>query len=64
MKESGWLIEHNGPNGTRYLFVDGGFFGWTKDSTKALRLARRVDADMLAEIIDEDAHRIAEHQWG
>ena len=62
--EAGWLLERNiTPEGPEYLAVDAGCFSWTTDSLKALRLARREDADALAEIID-DCHRVAEHQWG
>jgi len=62
--ETGWLLERNiTPEGPEYLTVDVGRFGWTTDNLKALRLARREDADALAEIIDDCQH-VREHQWG
>lgn len=65
--ETGWLIE-NGKNqgdGLAYRYIDndsGGIPGWTEDHNKALRFARRADAEQFAHH-DEDAWRIAEHAW-
>lgn len=54
-----FLIERGDP--PLYLYVnDDGLFGWTADPYKALRLARKIDGDMLAEIIS-DADRVVEH---
>lgn len=62
--ETAWLLERKmTPEGPEYLSVDAGRFTWVTDNLKALRLARREDADALAEIID-DCERVAEHQWG
>jgi hypothetical protein len=60
----GWLLErHLTPEGQEYLAVESGCFTWTTDNLKALRLARRQDADSLAEIV-EDCEHVREHQWG
>lgn len=61
--EIGWLIE-NGKSGEelRYRTMEQGVVTWTPDHMKALRFARREDAEMFAEE-DEGAWRIAEHAW-
>lgn len=61
--ESGWLLERRVNGKIEWMAIIGGMWEWTDDSTKALRLARRQDADALAEII-EDAEYVTEHQWG
>lgn len=62
--EYGWLVEdsRNHPSGIRYRTW--GDFGpeWTNDPNKALRFARRQDAEMFARD-DEDAWHIVEHMW-
>ena len=60
----GWLIERNmTPEGQEYLWVGApGEFGWTTDHEKALRLARKADAETICYIV-EDAVRVAEHAW-
>ena len=58
---SGWLLEKMLEGQIWYVTVNQ-VLTWTDDVNKALRLARREDADMLAEIID-DCERIAEHEW-
>jgi hypothetical protein len=62
-KESGWLVE-NGKSGEelRYRTMEQGLPVWTTDNLKALRFARRVDAELFA-AEDEDAWRVAEHVW-
>lgn len=63
LTESGWLLERRlTPSGQEYLTIEDGGFEWTTDNQKALRLARRADADLLSEIVD-DCERVAEHQW-
>lgn len=64
----GWLIENGKEQGRglAYRFIDndmGGIPGWTEDPNKALRFARREDAEQYAHH-DEDAWRIVEHGWG
>lgn len=60
--EQGWLIEKMDGGQVWYVTVDQ-LLTWATDSLKALRLARRQDADTLCEII-EDAEKVAGHQWG
>lgn len=59
--ESGWLLEkmHNG--NVHYIAADY-VLEWTDDPNKALRLARRADAEALC-IIVEDCEKIASHEW-
>jgi hypothetical protein len=59
--ETGWLCE-DGSVTPSYITVVDGHLVWTTDSLKALRLARRADAEMIAEIVD-DCWRVAEHMW-
>lgn len=61
--EFGWLVE-NGKSApdTRYRMMDELGIQWTDDPNKALRFARRVDAEGFA-AGDEDAWRIVEHAW-
>lgn len=58
---SGWLLEkmHNGS--VHYIAADY-VLEWTDDPIKALRLARRKDAEALCTIV-EDCEKIAEHGW-
>lgn len=65
--EFGWLIE-NGKKpgeGLAYRFINndiGGIPDWTEDPNKALRFARRADAEQFAHH-DEDAWCVVEHGW-
>jgi len=52
----GWVLEQ-GDRPRRYLGVILGILDWTTDPAEALQLARREDADALAEVV-EDADRI------
>ena len=63
IRESGWVIE-NGKTGDdlRYRTMEQGSVTWTADNLKAIRFARRADAEMFAEE-DDGAWRIAEHIW-
>lgn len=65
--ETGWLIEHE--DEPKWLTLKPGEAAyevcWTKESTEALRFARRVDADDYAStFMDEGPVRITEHAWG
>lgn len=66
-EQYGWLIE-NGKQpgeGLAYRFINndnGGVPDWTPDHSKALRFARRADAEAFAHH-DEDAWCIVEHAW-
>jgi hypothetical protein len=60
--ETGWLIENgkDADKGVAYRFMNnekGGILDWTEDPAKALRFARRDDAEQFA-YHDEDAWRI------
>lgn len=65
--EFGWLIE-NGKKpgaGLSYRFINNDLDGipdWTEDPNKALRFARRADAEQFAHH-DEDAWCVVEHGW-
>ena len=62
-REKAWLIESGAaaPN-TEYRYMDQMGFHWSKDVNKAIRFARREDAEMAA-AGDEDAWSIVEHEW-
>lgn len=59
--ESGWLLEKMHEGNVHYVCADN-VLQWTDDPNKALRLARRDDAEALATIV-EDCEKIAEHGW-
>ena len=63
--EYAWLVERPGANGPLYHSVtETGVYDWTPDVNKALRFARRVDADSVAGmfLMETDA-RAVEHGW-
>lgn len=66
--ESGWLIENTKIGDGPYWYYlddkeeDG--WGWTKDSIKALRFARKSDADAFIADIGWNIVVATEHQWG
>jgi hypothetical protein len=54
MPHEHWLLAKKIVEGhSHYLGIEGGMFRWVPDKDKALHLARRQDADKLAEIIDD-----------
>jgi hypothetical protein len=57
----GWLIEIAGP---QWLCGFGFSASWTKDSLEAIRFSRRVDAEKIAEVLENCDISITEHQWG
>lgn len=59
--ESGWLLEKMHEGNVHYVCADN-VLQWTDDPNKALRLARRDDAEALATIV-EDCEKIASHEW-
>lgn len=61
--EHGWLLEQRKDGKILWLMLEHGMWDWTEDSLKALRFARRQDADAMADIIS-DADAVTEHQWG
>lgn len=59
-RETGWLVENGMPSDIKYRFMDDDGPQWTRDPLKAIRFARRADAEMFA-AGDDDAWRIVEH---
>lgn len=59
--EEGWLVEKM-VNGNVHYISANYVLEWTHDPNKALRLARREDAEALCTIV-EDADKIAQHEW-
>ncbi len=61
MSQTAWLVERRDQH---YLYVPPmGLLDWTADPNKALRLARREDADALAGLCDGDDCEAVEHMW-
>jgi hypothetical protein len=63
--ERGWLIEHAQSLHSlpSYLTTRCDWYDWTSDSLRAIRFARREDADAVAGAIGDDAGRVCEHVW-
>jgi hypothetical protein len=61
--EIGWLIERRDMNMPHWLTVINEMFDWTTDSTIAIRLCRREDADRLAEIFSNEDIAVTENSW-
>jgi len=55
-----WLLEIPGP---AYLGEEGGALGWTTDHNKAMRFARKSDAEMYAELDGLTETTAIEHGW-
>ena len=70
--ERAWLVEWRF-NGTQWLYLTGGSFNFTADPNRALRLARRADAEAAMQwAIEFDRRRglrptgellVTEHEW-
>lgn len=65
MSQTAWLIEGGAVigNPAKYLSVENEQYLWTKDVDKAIRFCRRDDAEMISEIVIEEAYKITEHTW-
>lgn len=64
-REIGWLIEPKGVGDPAYYgLTDEGVLGITRDQTKAIRFARQIDADLVAQDIGWNNYIVAEHAWG
>ena len=61
-RETAWLVERGDSGPPRYRTMEQGSIVWTDDVNKALRFARRQDAEMFC-ADDADAWRVAEHMW-
>ena len=55
--QGGWVLEKGPVESPVYLVVEQFMLSWERDLDKALRLARRQDAESLCQIV-EDADRI------
>lgn len=60
--ETAWLVEKGGNGPPQYITTDEFSLTWTTDVNKALRLARRADAEAISELCD-DAWHVVEHMW-
>ena len=71
-EETGWVIERGDSEPSRPLYFVGYDFAergsWSHDNLKAIRFARKVDAERVSASIDDGAvdvpDRICEHAWG
>lgn len=68
MTEYAWVIERGNSPINEPEYWTG--IGWSKDNLRAIRFARKVDADRALSGFDEDdplpgqpEHRVAEHGW-
>lgn len=65
--ETGWLLETGSTSAPSYLtLTQRGHRAWTPDHMKALRMARREDAEMMFRTLPEDMNymvRISQHSW-
>ena len=59
--ETGWLIETKTPEGVPCYW--GGPALWTTDHLKAIRFARKLDGERVAEDLDVDRLVVVEHIW-
>lgn len=63
--EDGWVIEHGASEGSRPRYW-GGVHGWTYDNLQAVRFVRKIDAQSVAESMDDGVpgnYRLAEHAY-
>lgn len=64
MLETAWLIERREPNPEYLYVVDWFAFHWTNDSSKAIRFARRQDAEQMLKMTETEVCFAVEHEWG
>lgn len=64
-QETGWLVEHQNGGPCWWGQTPDGedAFGWTKDSLKALRFARKEDAEAYIAEVGWNDVTATEHQW-
>ena len=63
--EYAWVIEHGASEVSKPRYW-GGVHGWTYENLQAVRFAREVDAQSVAESMDDGFpgnYRLAEHAW-
>ena len=68
--ETGWVIEHGASEPCKPRYWAGkswdGLSEWTYDHMKAIRFAREIDAQRVAEAADDGVpnnYRVCEHAW-
>ena len=60
--ETGWVIEREDSEPSRPMYYAG--FEWSYDNLKAIRFARKVDAETMCRyMFPGEPHRIAGHMW-
>lgn len=59
--EVAWLIETKTRAGEPYYW--GGPALWTTDHLRAIRFARKIDGERVAEDLDTDGIAVVEHMW-
>ena len=60
--ETGWVIEREDSEPSRPMYYAG--FNWSYDNLKAIRFARKVDAETMSRyMFPGEPHRIADHMW-
>ena len=62
---TGWLVEHGPTHGPAYLRFGPRSCspGWTMDPFKAVRFARREDAEAAKQTFIDDIGRVVEHTF-
>jgi hypothetical protein len=61
-EETGWVIERADSEPSRPMYYAG--FDWSYDNLKAMRFARRQDAELMSRyMFPGEPHRIADHMW-
>lgn len=61
-EETGWVIERADSEPSRPMYYAG--FDWSYDNLKAMRFARREDAQKMCRyMFPGEPHRIADHMW-
>jgi len=64
LRESGWLIENAESMWASLIYVPYKHFKWTRDSWKALRFSRKVDAEAVIQFMQSsEALKATEHVW-
>jgi hypothetical protein len=62
LDETGWVIEREDSEPSRPMYFSG--VRWDFDSLKAIRFARKVDAETMCRyLFPGEPHRIADHMW-
>lgn len=61
-REAGWLIERHRDFTVQYLTMEKEQIAWTDSPDKAIRFARRQDAEAFA--YGEECDAVVEHSWG